>query len=374
MNQSAKNALKPRWRIAHSEASIGWGGQEHRVLAELAGFQRRGCKVWLLAPENSRIFELAKATGIPVLAVNFSKLLLPFNIVRFALWLRRNKIQVLNPHSSKDGWLFGLAGRLARIPLIIRTRHIDVDYPNPTVSRHAFVTLADHILTTSDQIRKHFQQIFKLTGDRISTLPTGIDLERFIPGEPAPNLFAKAPPGVPLIGMISVLRTWKGHETFLEAARILTDAGFQARYVIVGGGPGKQRIERAIATLKLGEMVEMTGHREDIPDLLRALSVLVIPSTHHEGVPQIGLQALATRTPVVGSDVGGIPEIIRPGETGRIFPAMDAAALAVAISETIEQKELTQTMVERGFLDVKAHHSLDTMLDSLDALYSRYIN
>ncbi len=66
--------------------------------------------------------------------------------------------------------------------------------------------------------------------------------------------------------------------------------------------------------------VALAGHREDVPEVLRALDVLVIASTRHEGVPQIGLQALATKTPVIGSDVGGIPEIIRPGETGRIFP------------------------------------------------------
>ena len=361
------------WRIAHSEASLGWGGQENRVLTELIGFQRRGCAVWLLAPVESRIYERALQAGVPVVPVNFSKIRLPLNIIKFALWLRKNRIQVLNPHSSRDGWLFGLAGRLAGVPMIIRTRHIDVDYPNPAVSRHAFVTLADHILTTSDRIRSHFQEIFKLTDDRISTLSTGIDLNRFLPAAREENLFSNGLQTMPVIGMISVLRSWKGHEIFLEAARILTDEGFSARYIIVGEGPGKKRIEKAIAALKLEELVSMEGHREDVPTVLRALDVLVIPSTAHEGVPQIGLQALATQTPVVGSDVGGIPEIIRPGETGRIFPSGDAAALARALRETIEQSEVTRAMTDRGLLNVQAEHSLNVMLDKLDTLYASRI-
>lgn len=360
-----------KWRIAHTEASAGWGGQEHRVLAELSGFQKRGCAVWLLAPRKSSIFERAHQAGIPVVAVDYSKMRLPLNIAKFAAWLRKNRIQVLNPHSSRDGWLFGLAGRLAGVPLIIRTRHIDVDYPNPAVSRHAFTTLADHVLTTSDKISKHFQEAFHLPENRVTTLPTGIDIERFAPEGAKADIGAQ--PGVPVIGMVSVLRSWKGHFTYLEAARILKDAGFPARFVVVGEGPFRGPIEDKIAALRLGKLVSLLGHREDVPGVLRALSLLVIPSIGHEGVPQIGLQALATKTPVVGSDAGGIPEIIRPGETGRIFPAGDAASLARAIRETIEQPDQTRLMIERGFSDIQAGHSLESMLDKLDLLYSRNI-
>jgi glycosyltransferase involved in cell wall biosynthesis len=101
--------------------------------------------------------------------------------------------------------------------------------------------------------------------------------------------------------------------------------------------------------------------------------VLVIPSTKNEGVPQIGLQALAVETPVVGSDVGGIPEIIQPGKTGRIFPSSDAAALASAIGETLADEKTTRANSERGRKLVEANHSLGAMLDKLDALYARYL-
>lgn len=340
------------------------------MLAELTGFQKRGCPVWLLAPENAVVFQRAKAAGVPVVPLNVSRLLLPLNVMRLARWLRHERIEVLNPHSSRDGWLLGLAGRLARVPLILRTRHIDVDYPNAWISRHAFTTLADHVLTTSEQITSLFQEIFGLTDDRISTVPTGIDLERFSPEGPRAELAVGAP-GVPLIGMVSVLRSWKGHTTFLQAARQLLDADFKARFVIVGDGPMRPVVTQEIATLKLTDAVTLLGHREDVPKVLRALDVLVIASTRHEGVPQIGLQALATKTPVVGSDVGGTPEIIRDGETGRNFPAEDVGALARAVRLTLSETEGTRRMCEQGRARVEQHHSLETMLDRLDEIYRR---
>jgi glycosyltransferase involved in cell wall biosynthesis len=173
--------------------------------------------------------------------------------------------------------------------------------------------------------------------------------------------------------MVSVLRSWKGHATFLQAARQLVDARFPARYVIVGEGPIRYQIEAQIAELQLQQQVTLTGHREDVPEVLRALDVLVIASTRHEGVPQIGLQALACQTPVVGSDVGGIPEIIRPGETGRLFPAGNAAALAQALRDTLAQVEETRAMTQRGRAMVVERHSLDHMLDQLEQLYQRHL-
>ena len=364
----------PVWRIAHSECSLGWGGQEHRVLAELAGFKRRGHSVHLIAPRHAQLFGRATAAGVNCVALRTGKLRFPFEAMRLARWLKRERIDVLNPHSSADGWLLGVAGRLAGVPLIVRSRHIDVTYPNAWLSRHAFATLADHVLTTSNKITTHFQEIFHLPDDRITTVPTGIDIQAFSPDAMRAELPLKPGlPNAPVVGMVSVLRSWKGHSTFLEAAWQLLDEGVPARFAIVGEGPIREQIEQNVAVLKLGDHVTLLGHREDVPSVLRALNVLVIASTRHEGIPQIGLQALACKTPVVGSDVGGTPEIIRQGETGRNFPGGNAKALAAAIKDTLSDSAATSAMVENGRAMVESHHSTDAMLDALEAIYRRYL-
>lgn len=360
------------WRIVHSESEIGWGGQEHRILAELTGFQRRGCQVWLLAARHGQLYERATAAGIATRPLPVARIRYPLTILQTALWLRRNRVNVLNTHSSRDGWIVGLAGRLARVPLIVRTRHIDVKYPNRWLSVHAYRTLPQHVLTTSEKITAHFREFFRLPAEQVSTVPTGIDLNLFSPE--GPRAILSPDQGTrPCIGMVSVLRSWKGHRTFIEAARLLRESGLAARFIIVGEGDLRGSIENWIRERQLEDCVTLTGHREDVPAVLRALSILVIPSTDHEGIPQIGLQALAVKTPVVGSDVGGTPEIIRHGETGRIFPAGKAEALAVAIRETLAHPDQTRAACERGRVRVETHHSLDNMLDKLDALYCRYL-
>ena len=362
------------WRIAHSESSMGWGGQEHRVIQELVGFQKLGAEVWLLAPDQSQIYGRAQRLGIPVKKVEFGRARFVPNVFSLARWLKAHQIQVLNPHSSKDGWVLGIAGRLAKTPLIIRTRHIDVDYPNRFISRHAFTTFCDHVLTTSDRITAHFQKIFGIAADRITTVPTGIDLQKFSPAGAKADLQSfGVPVGAKLVGMISVLRSWKGHPVFLEAAEQLLKLGMNAHFLIVGEGPQRENIMNEIARRELQGQVTLLGHREDVPELLRALDVLVIPSTKHEGVPQIGLQALATKTPVVGSDAGGIPQIIRHGETGRSVPSGQPDALASAIREALENPDASSAMADRGRERVEDSHSVEAMLARLNDIYRRYL-
>src|SRR5262245_4266681 len=198
------------WRIVHSESEIGWGGQERRILAELAGFQRRGCEVCLLAAPHSGVYERAAGAGLPLHALNVGKWRFPITVLETARWLRRQRPDVLNTHSSRDGWYVGLAGRLAGVPLIVRTRHFDAAIRNRWLSRRAYTTLADHVLTTSGKITDHFQQLFHLPPGRVSTVSTGIDVDRFSPSGPKAPLWPGGNhPQWPVIGMVSVLRRGK---------------------------------------------------------------------------------------------------------------------------------------------------------------------
>ena len=99
--------------IVHSESSEGWGGQEHRVLAELKGFQGRGHVMALCAPGHAEVVERAQRAGVQVKGMGFSRLRFPFAAVAAARWLWQERVQVLNTHSSRDGWVMGVAGRLA---------------------------------------------------------------------------------------------------------------------------------------------------------------------------------------------------------------------------------------------------------------------
>ncbi|MBL9182369.1 MAG: glycosyltransferase [Verrucomicrobiaceae bacterium] len=362
------------WRIVHSEASFGWGGQEHRILAELQGFHRRGHDVWLVAPEQSGVFHRAHQAGIAVKAQRFDqRLLLPLHVVRMASWLRRQRIQIVNTHSSRDGWMLTLASRMARVPLVIRSRHFDVPIPNKSLSRLVYKEWTHHVITTSERITEKLLETFELSPEEVTTMATGVDLDRFQPEGPRAELsLPPLPSGTPLIGMISVIRHAKGTQILAEAARLLRDEGRRVHCVIVGDGPWRSHLEAVIAELGVKDLFSLLGHREDVPEIMRSLDVIAIPS-FHEAVPQSGLQALATGVPVVASDVGGIPDIIKQGITGRLVPPKDAAALAHAIRDTLDQREKTQAMTAAGRELIRAEHSLEKMLDRLEVIYRQHL-
>jgi len=363
-----------QFRIVHTESSLGWGGQEWRVFLELKWMRQRGHSVWLGASPQSQVFARAKAEGIPLIPLSFKRMKWPAEAIRLATFFRRESVEVLNTHSSRDAWLAGAAARLVRVPFIIRSRHIEVDYDNPFLARVAFEAMPDHVLTTSRSIADKLTIEQGISSQRITCLPTGVDLEKFHP-QPG-GLIQKElglPPGAALVGMISVLRSWKGHDDFLGAIAQIRDSYPEVHFVIAGGGPGREYLEKRIRETGLEKSITLLGYREDIPAVLASLSILVLASTAHEGVPQIILQAQAMGRPVIGTTVGGIPEVIRDGETGLLVPPHAPDALAAALKRYLDDPAAALALGARAREEIMDRHSLDAMGEKLEALYSRYL-
>lgn len=374
LDSSSVVALETTWNIIHSEFSLGWGGQERRILTELLAFRARGAQVGLIAPESSEIFRRCAGEDIDRLALPTNKLLLPIFIPAIADWIGRRGADVVNTHSSRDGWFVGLAARLAGVPLLVRSRHIDITYRNRFFSRLPFTALANHVLCTSSDIERNLTNRFDLESDRISTIATGIDTDRFAREGPMAGLYSGCPAGRLRVGIVSVLRAWKGHKSLIKAIRLLRNRGRKVQLIIVGDGPSRAWIESLVHENGLAEDTLQPGYVEDVAPVLRGLDVLAIPSMSHEGIPQIGLQALACETPVVGSDFGGIPEIIRHDETGTIFPRGNAGALADALCKVLDQPERTRRLVRQGRQFVEREYSIARMVERTEAIYTRYLS
>jgi glycosyltransferase involved in cell wall biosynthesis len=360
-----------QWRILHSESSLGWGGQEVRVFAELCWMRAQGHWVALAAHPRSAIARQAKAEGIPFYSLRTHKALLPIEVLRLAEWLVRHRVEVVNTHSSNDGWLAGMAARLAVRPMLIRSRHIEVDYPNRFWSGLGFRLLPDHVLTTSRRIADRLIQELGVPPEKIDCVPTGVDLERF-----RPDLVGTLRqemglgPETELVGMISVLRSWKGHATFLEAAgKILARVPGRAHFVIAGDGPGREELARRVAQSPWGSAVTLLGHRDDVPNLLASLDVLALPSFAHEGIPQIILQAQAMGRAVVATTVGGIPEVVQDGVNGLLVPPRDASALAEKMTLLLNNPSLRRRLGAAARAHVETEFSLDDMGRRLLWLY-----
>lgn len=371
MARASRRPMAEKLTILHTETSRGWGGQEIRILGEMRAMRERGHRVALAAPADATIHRRALADGFEVFSFSDGKLSYPRSILGLVQVCRRLKPQVVNPHSSRDGWIAGIAARLARVPMLVRSRHIEVDYPNRWLSRLAFGRLPHHVITTSDRISGRLIQELQVEPSRVTCVPTGVDLRRFHPGVPG-GLRAELgiPDGVLLIGVVAVLRSWKGHGYLLEALSLLVKGGIRARLAIAGDGPARAYVNQRIAELGLREDVHCLGHREDVPGLLASMDVVALASTAHEGVPQVVLQAQAMAKAVVGTRVGGIPEVIEDGVTGLLVPPCDPKALAAALSRLLADSGLRERLGASARRRVESQNSVDAMCSHLERIYA----
>lgn len=362
--------MTARLRIIHTESSLGWGGQEIRILTEAEGMLRRGHSVTLLTPENARIYREAQKRGIPVTALPIGRKN-PKGLFALYRWLKHHPCDVINTHSSTDSWLTALATRALRhAPPIVRTRHISAAIPANAASRWLYQTATVHIATTGERLRQHLIERNGFDPASMTSVPTGIDTERFTPADQAiARAQLKLPVDAPIVGIVATLRSWKGHTYLLEA---FAQLGLpEARLLIVGDGPQRENLQREIARLKLEDRVLMPGNQSDVVPWLRAMDVFVLPSYANEGVPQALMQAMACGVPVISTPIGSITEAVADGVSGRIVPARDVGQLRDAIAAMLADP------IQRASMGAAARHTaqekfgLDVMLDKMEAIFIR---
>jgi glycosyltransferase involved in cell wall biosynthesis len=321
-------------RILHTESSLGWGGQEIRVLTEARGIARLGNAVTLAAPAESRIIREAPSYGVEALTLPIGRKSARGLVAMTAL-LRGREFDVINTHSSTDSWLAAASTLVQRrAPPIVRTRHISAPLHRNFATRWLYRSACLRIVTTGEQLRL---QVIAETGvdpGRVVSIPTGIDLSHFRPGERREARAALGlDPGGAIVGIVATLRSWKGHRYLLEAFATLADKS--ARLVVVGDGPQRVALEALAGELGIGARVRFAGNQPDVVPWMQALDVFCLPSYANEGVPQALMQAMACRLPVITTPVGSIGEIVTDGETGRMVAPADARALGAALAELL---------------------------------------
>ena len=193
-------------------------------------------------------------------------------------------------------------------------------------------------MTTGEAIVEQLTADGFLPRERVASVPTGIDTDRFSPGD---KRAARRALGLPddafIFGIVATLRSWKGHAYLLDA---FAAAGVpNSRLVIVGDGPQETNLKDRIAELNLTNRVTMAGRQSDVVPWLRALDVFVLPSYANEGIPQAVLQAMAVDLPIISCPIGGIPEctaglagvtLVAPKDAGELARALAAAPSAQA--------------------------------------------
>ena len=356
--------------VAHTESSLGWGGQELRILAEARGFADRGHRVIVYAAPGSRLAEEAASHGVRCEVVPIAKRR-PAGILALARAFRAFKPDVVNAHSSDDAWLGALAARLVRPPpVLVRTRHISLPVANRPSTRWLYRTATARVVTTGEMLREQLVRHNGLDPSRVESIPTGIDASRYgaIARDDARRELG-LPIDAPIVGIVATLRSWKGHRHLLDAIARLADR--RALLVVVGDGPQREALDRHVAALGLGARVRLAGQQRDVAPWLAALDVFALPSTANEGVPQALLQAMFSGIACVTTTAGAIPEVARDGDTALVVPPGDPDVLAHAIDRLLADPALRKRLADAARAFVAPRFGLPTMLDRMEAAFRR---
>jgi glycosyltransferase involved in cell wall biosynthesis len=282
--------------------------------------------------------------------------------------MRERAAHLVHTHSSVDSWLATLGAHSLHLP-VVRSRHVSIPIRR---GRALIYRLADRVITSGTTVKAMIEAT-GIPARRVVAIPAGIDSARFHDGVSGRGVRAQFGLAGPLVGLVANIRGSKGHQYLLEAApRVLAERP-DTRFLIVGDGVGFDEVRRRVAALGLADRVVMTGFRRDVPEVMAALDVLVLPSVRSEAAPQVIPQALAVGTPVIGTAVGGIPEIVRDGETGRLVPPGDAKALAEAILEVLRDPARARAMAKRGQALVQERFTFEATMRATTAVYEELL-
>ncbi|MBD3291444.1 MAG: glycosyltransferase, partial [Armatimonadia bacterium] len=296
-------------------------------------------------------------------------------------FFRANQFDIIHTHSSKAGILGRFASwRSHNRALRVHSPHafsFEMDYT--PFRKWLFLTaeriagrLTNLLVRTCEGERQVAVRNRIVPPSRAAVVRTGVDLKRFHPQSEAHRIREDLdlPERHRVVGTVGAIVEQKGHRALVEAAPLVIDEMPHTTFVVVGSGMLREELEARVAELGLGRRFRFLGHRDDVPRLLATFDLFVMPSLW-EGMPYALVEAMAVGVPVVGSDIPGIADIVRPRETGRLAPPGDPAALAETIITALSEDGQSATMAQTAREMVVEEHSRERMLGSLAAVYER---
>ena len=233
--------------------------------------------------------------------------------------------------------------------------------------------MADYYIAISHKIKKVMVND-GIGADRIFVVHSGIDLQRFdrVAGAHLVEEFNLKPDERVVIN-VAHLAGHKGQKYLIHAIPQVLAVIPNVRFFIIGEGGLMSELQALSVSLGIGHALKFTGFRNDVGAFYK-LADLFVMSSVQEGLGTAILDALALGKPVVAANSGGIPEIIKDGETGRLVAAGDSQALAKGIIEMLTEADQAEAMAQRGQAEVRAKFSIDAMAENNLAVYNRLLS
>lgn len=355
----------------HIDEQRGWRGGEQQASYLMQGLAARGHTV-MMAGRHGAPF-LTRDHGMP----DAARFALPFRgefdlltAWRLSKIVQEHRVDILHAHTSHAHTAACIARWLAGRGKVVVSRRVDFPPKTSWFSRWKYAW-PDHYIAISRAIAQVLDA-WGMDAARVTVVHSAIDPARVCVA-PITRDTLGVPVGVPLVGMIAALVGHKSPETFVDAMALVCARCGDAHAVLVGDGPLRPSVEARVHQHGLKTRFHLLGQRDDVPEILRALDVFVL-SSREEGLGTSILDAMAAGVPVAATAAGGIPEVVRNGETGRLAPVGDAAALGEAILSLLESPETASNMADAAKRLVHEKYATPRMVEGNLAVYQRLLN
>lgn len=356
-------------RILHLDAGRAWTGGPKQVLYLVKGLLARGHSSLLLTPGDSELFHRALLQEVPVQPFSL-KGELDLNLFRTVFHLvRQYQPDIVHIHSRRGADVLGALGaRFGGALAVILSRRVDDPVTGHLLDRLKFGVLCNRIIAISEAIKRELVKggvnpgkvrvVYSAVEDFATHLEDRLWLRERL----------RVPPEVFVIATIGRLIPRKGQRYLLGAIPKVLECQPKAVFTFFGEGPDEPLLRTLAKDLGIEEKVIFAGFEEKIERVLGGLDILVHPALS-EGLGVVLIEAMIAKVPVVATAVGGIPEIILPGQTGLLVPPADPEALAEAILTLLQNPECARQLGEAGRLYALEKFSVDAMVEGNLAVY-----
>ncbi len=348
-------------RIVQLIAPSKIAGAERSTVSLCRGLSAREHNVSLLVKYSHELLEIARAEGVDALSMRFAGKLNLLAVGRLARWFKRHKVDIVATQLSTASLWGTLAARYIGVPSVATVRALN--------SKTCYV-YADRIITVSSAVKEHLVEQ-GVDASKIRVVYNGVDLGKFVP--PTNRERAKRAVDLPrnslIVGVVAHLTAKKGHKWFLDAVAPLLQTFPTLQILFLGEGEERANLKRQARSLRIDERVLLAGFHPDVVPWMSAMDALVLPPISKEGFGRVLVEAGAMGIPVIGTDVGGIGEVIVPGETGFVVAPGDANGLQTALSALLDDAELRATMGARGRERALREFSQERMVEQTETVY-----
>ena len=352
------------------------GGITSYILTLTKGLIERGHKVFVVS-SGGQLTDRLKALGAePVtLKIRTKSELSPkiyLNLPALCHFIREKNIQVIHAHTRVTQVMGTLLSRMTNRPFL-STCH---GFFKNRLSRRIFPCWGRKVIAISDEVKIHLREDFKIPEEDIAVVYSGVDIKEFPLLTEEVRLKCRREFGLdtnPVAGIIARLSEVKGHSVLIEAWASVVEKIPTANLLIVGEGKTETDLKILVRKLNLEHRVKFLPIVDKTPKILSLLDIFVMPSLQ-EGLGLAVMEAQAMGLAVIASRVGGLPNLIKDGETGLLVSVQDKDALAAAIITLLSDRMKAKQMGEAGRRFIERNFSSDQMVEKILQCYQSLVH